>query len=250
MEKLNVLTVNYESKEFINNLIKKLNDEHVSCEFIVINNSEESFEDIINDNLLVVKNNLKIKNSCLSHVSGLNLGLSNLNFNNKYTLICDPDISFSKGIISKMIKYMEHWDLDIMGISKTTKEGKILKYPYIWFTIIETEHLEDFYFLYLPIKDNPLVKVIRKFCRITGILPNMEDSGDSIYELIYNNNLKYETIKPINKKELPKDYHFLNKINSIEYYWNGHLISHFNCGSSARYNRIHQGGDKNIFFRL
>lgn len=250
MEKLNVLTVNYESKEFIKNLIKKLNNENVDYELIVVNNSEESFDDIANDNLLVVKNNLKIKNACLSHVSGLNIGLSNLNFDNKYTLICDPDISFSKGVISKMIEYMKHRDLDIIGISKITKGGKILKYPYIWFTIIKTEHLEDFYFLYLPIKDNLLVKVVRKFCRIMRILPNIEDSGDSIYELIYNNNLKYETIKPINKKELPENYRFLNKINSLEYIWEEYLISHFNCGSSARYNRIHRNNDKNIFFML
>lgn len=250
MEKLNVLTVNYKSKEFIDNLIKKLNNENVDYELIVVNNSEESFEDISNDNLLTIKNNLKIKNACLSHVSGLNIGLSNLNFDNKYTLICDPDISFSKGVISKMIEYMKHRDLDIMGISKITKGGKILKYPYIWFTIIKTEHLEDFYFLYLPIKDNLLVKAIRKLCRITRILPDIEDSGDSIYELIRYSSLKYETIKPIDKKELPEDYHFLNKINSLEYFWNGQLISHFNCGSSARYDRIHQDDDKNIFFRL
>lgn len=40
MEKLNVLTVNYKSKEFIDNLIKKLNNENVDYELIVVNNSE------------------------------------------------------------------------------------------------------------------------------------------------------------------------------------------------------------------
>ncbi len=250
MDKLNIITVNYKSKEFVCNLIKKFNEEGVDYNLILVNNSEESFEDIIKTNIHVINNNLRIKNACLSHVSGLNLGLSNLDFDNEYTLICDPDISFSKGVILEIIDYMNNNSIDVVGITKITKKGKVLKYPYIWFSIVKTEYLKDFYFLYLPIKNNILIKSIRKFCRITGILPNIEDSGDSIYELICNNNLKYNAIKPITKKELPEDYRFLNKINSLEYLWNGHLISHFNCGSSVRYNRIHQENDKNIFFKL
>ena len=252
MQKLNILTVNYESKEFVCNLIKKVDGEGIPYEFIVVNNSDESFDDVIssNKNVTVIKNNLKIKNACLSHVSGLNLGLSNLNYNNEYTLICDPDISFSNGTISNMVDYMIDDDIDVIGISKITKKGKVLKYPYIWFTLIKTKYLEDFYFLYLPIKDNILIKAIRKLCRITGVLPNIEDSGDSIYELIRNKNLKYVTIKPIKKEELPKKYNFLKEINSTEYIWNNHIISHFNCGSKSRYNRIHKENDKEIFFRL
>ncbi|CAB3289267.1 conserved protein of unknown function [Methanocaldococcus lauensis] len=252
MKKLNILTVNYESKEFIINLIKKIDNEGIPYDFIIVNNSNESFDNITadNDKVIVIKNNLKIKNACLSHVSGLNLGLSNLNFNNKYTLICDPDISFSKNTVVDMINYMKNRDIDVMGISKITKKGNVLKYPYIWFTLIKTKYLQDFYFLYLPIKNNILIKAIRKLCRITGILPNIEDSGDSIYELIRDKHLKYYSIKPIKKEKLPKKYSFLKDINSIEYVWEGHIISHFNCGSKSRYSRIHKENDKDIFFRI
>lgn len=245
--RINILTVNYKSKDFIENLLKKINEENIPHNLFVINNSEESFKDIKEKykNVYVIKNNLKISNPCLSHVSGLNLGLSCLNFNNNYTLICDPDVSFSKGALRSIITYMESDNLDVFGITKHSK-----KYPYIWFTIIKTKYLKDFYFLYLPIIDNILIKAIRKLMRKLGVLPDIEDSGDSIYELIKNKKLKYVALTPVSKDKLPNKYNFLKQINSTDYIWKGHVISHFNCGSDVRYNRLHKERDKEIFFKL
>lgn len=244
---LNVLSVNYRSGDFIVNLIHKLNGEDIPYDFILVDNSGEldkKLEEEYNS-VKIIKNNLKISNPCLSHVSGLNLGLCNLNFNNPYSLICDPDISFSPGTLRELIKYMDQNNLDMIGIRKP--KGK---YPYIWFSLIKTKYLEDFYFLYLPIKDNIVVKGIRKLCRMCGILPNIEDSGDSIYELIKSKNLRYESIHPIDKDHLPEKYKFLSRIKSTEYIWRDYIISHFNCGSEVRYKRLHGIGDKELFFKL
>jgi len=250
---LNVMSVNYRSEDFVINLINKLNGEDIPYEFILVDNSGELDKKLLNrsitkrenSSIKIIKNNLKISNSCLSHVSGLNLGLCNLNFDNPYTLICDPDVSFSCGILKELIDYMNRNDLDILGVRKYKR-----KYPYIWFTLVKTKYLQDFYFLYLPIKDNIIVKGVRKLCRMCGILPNIEDSGDSIYELIKSKNLKYESVPPVDKNKLPNRYKFLSKIKSTEYIWKDYIISHFNCGSETRYKRLHGVDDKEIFFKL
>jgi len=247
--KINVLTVNYETEEFIINLINKLNEEKIEYELIVVNNSSEKLSKC--KNVKIVKNNLKIKNGCLSHVSGLNLGLSNLNFKNKYTLICDPDINFTKGVIKELIEYMGTKKLDVIGIPKYyPKDDRSLMHPYVWFTIIKTELLMDFYFLYMVIDPNILVKLIRKICRIMKALPELKDSGDSIYELIKTKNLKYEIIPPIKKQNLIKEHQRLKDVNSTEWMWDNKIISHFGGGSVKRIGKYHKEYEKKYFFRI
>ncbi len=256
MDKLNIIVVNYKTGDFIKKQISKLNQEKIDFEMIIADNSGELTREEINitDNIKILKNNLEIESANLSHVSGLNLCLTQLNFNNKYTIICDPDINSSDGAITKMIDYLERDDLDIIGIIKANHQKQVNKYPYVWFSIIKTSLLKSFYFNYLPIKKSAIIKIVRKICRILGILPITKDSGDSIFELIKEKNLKYKTIYPIKKENLIEKYSFLKNIPSIEYLigeeQDSPIISHFNCGSSKRFKRIHKEENKDIFFRL
>lgn len=243
IKKINLITVNYYTDDFVLNLLKKLQAEGVVFNFIIADNSHTldigQLNKLVfqNNKLTLLSNNQRCNNTCLSHITGLNLALSGLNFNFPYTLIADPDIIFTTDTINRIIRWLEKEKLDTIGIHKFYQWHKIypdIDLPYIWFTLIRTKHLKNFRFKYY--RNNLISKILKKF----RLFPRRYDSGDSIYELFRKGNLKYQIIKKFPKTEQANWYPFKN-INTDDWIDNNRkiIISHFRSGSEVRIHQTH-----------
>lgn len=239
--KINVITVNYNTEPFIKNLVDLLKKETTDIELVITDNSGEldSSQIISADNIAIkiIKNNSKHKSVLDSHRSGLNLCLNNLNFENEYTLIIDPDIVFTENTIRNGLDFMQREGFDVMGVHKFyqhQKPGKDITLPYIWFTIIKTRYFKNFSFK----KEHPiLIQKIYSRARF--------DTGDSMYDLVRNYHLRYFLIEKFPKIDQQQKYPFIDIATddwldiSCEI-----LISHYRGGSSERNEWVHKDDAK------
>ncbi len=241
MLKVNVITVNYKTSDFINNLILLLKKEKVSINFVVADNSGDlkvdNFEEKENFKLTVKKNNEPYDNVLDSHRGGLDATLGEIRQDYDFTLFMDPDVIFTEDSIWKSLNYITSGELDCFGVGKFYQWHKNLpdtKLPYVWFTFIKTNYLENFNFK---------VDLLNKAKRVLMPKKAPKDSGDKIYNLIEKRGLKYELIKKY-PKEIQEDNYTFKSFGTDD--WKdddlGIIISHYRAGSKER-NLLTHGKD-------
>lgn len=241
MEKINVLTVHYDTQNFIENIADLLNRENIFANFVIVDNSNN-----LDTSNLIETDNLKIKVVpqpdkhtfvIESHRSGLNLGIKNIDFDLDYTLIIDPDIAFTCQGITNCLRFARKNNLDVIGVNKFYQRAKKLDdspFPYVWFSLFKTNLLKDFKFK--KVRPHRLVSLTKKFLGL-----NLRfDTGDSAYDIARKN--KFFIIDKFPKFEQSPRYEF--KGVSTDDWMNSEIgitVSHYRGGSSDRDSLFHAG---------
>ena len=177
---ITILTVSFNSslhlKRLFYNIINK-SDKPNNIKFLVIDNTNGKDKKLYSlfdkkDNVKIIKNNCHSSQRSISHASGLDNGLKNIDTD--FTLILDPDIHI----------FMENWDL--FCIKKITlnektvigapypqwKLGKVHDYPSVVFMFFKTDLVKHFCKTFYPFS-SPLLRIIksimRKIIRLGGI---------------------------------------------------------------------------------
>ena len=237
MFKMNVVTVNYKTDDFINNLIYLFKKEKgIFINFVIVDNSNDFEIDDLrkedNFKINIIRNDKRYDNILNSHRGGLDLALKSINRELEFTMFIDPDVVFTEESLGRCLSYMRSNNLDCFGINKFYQWHKILpeiKLPYIWFTFIKTKYLKNFCF-----KINIFDKIKRRLK-----MKAVRDTGDRIYFLVENKKLKYKIIKKY-PKNIQKDYIFKD-FNTDD--WRDDdlrvLVSHYRAGSKERNFQVH-----------
>jgi hypothetical protein len=234
---INVLTVHYDTQQFIENIANLLGREaDLRFRFIVVDNSNNLDRNRLNcrENLdiVIVKNRTKSSNVVDSHRTALNAGLAAIDFEQPYTLFLDPDVGFTKNAIQKCKKYIDDKDCDVIGVHKfyQYKTGNEKCYPYVWFTMIKTGALRGFSFR--PV-NHRLFQIVFDHAR--------RDTGDSLYDLIRTRHLTYHAILKYPKDLQPTSYLFHDiETDDWEDSQLGIAVTHYRGGSDDRNEVIHQ----------
>lgn len=234
MEKINVLTVHYDTQNFIENIADLLKRENIYANFVIVDNSNN-----LDTSNLVETDNLKIKvvpqPNRQPHRAGLNLGINNIDFNLEYTLILDPDIVFTAGAVSKCLNFARKNDLAVIGVHKFyqyAKKNEDVPFPYVWFSLFKTQLLKDFRFK--KIRPETLVTLAKRYLGLNL----RSDAGDSVYDIARKN--RFFAIEKFPKNEQSPQYEFKGLFTDD---WTdsgiGITVSHYRGGSSDRNKQIH-----------
>tara|TARA_B100000401_G_C52771384_1_gene703396 strand:+ start:530 stop:1429 length:900 start_codon:yes stop_codon:yes gene_type:complete len=211
-KELSIFFVNYNLKEDIEKLVKKIPND---IKVIIVDNSNN--QDNIN-NLSKIKNLTIIKNKNNSgQVGGINSGLRNIK--TKYAIYSDVDVDFDWSEILKFYSYVEKFNKDDFGIivpqhpwgsqpnshfhekkfnDKYTERMKIVTGHFILFNMKIVKKYggyDDNYWMYYDETDYCL-KLDRLNIKILTLLnTNIPHKGHDIYKKSYTyKNTKYERI--------------------------------------------------------
>lgn len=244
--RINVLTVHYNTQPFIENLVKLLGKEGtLSFRLVIVDNSSNldrtGLKPSDNVDIAIVQGEAVQTTVLESHRSALNLGLKQLDFRLPYTLFLDPDVVFTRDTISHCKKSLEANSLSAIGVHKfyQYKTGRDIRYPYIWFTLIRTEYLAGFAFQ----------KVHPELLQFLG--KARKDTGDSIYALFRKTKTPFRAITSFPKRQQSDLYPFIS-IQTDDWIDReiGVIVSHYRGGSNERRSVFHpssRGNDTHSF---